>query len=171
MGAVRQLDEHHAHVLGHGEKDLAQVFRLQIGDAELRRQALLLDGVQLCDAVHQAGDILAELLADGLQGDIGIFHYVMENGRGDGLAVESQVRQQRGYRLDMLEIGLARGAFLPVMGAQGDLGGLADDADFILRPLGGQGLEPGFQIRVFGVDNGFFAESCHIYYIRYGEST
>ena len=73
MQAVRQLDEHHADVLAHGQDHLAQALGLgllPVGKVQL---------VQLGHAVHQPGNLLPELPLDDFQGNIfAILHRIVQ---------------------------------------------------------------------------------------------
>ncbi len=99
---VGQLDQQHAHVLAHGEQELAQVFRraLVLGH--------LLDLGELGDAVDQPGDLGAEMLLDLLDRGERILDRIVEQRGDDGLLIELQVGHQPGDFDRMAEIGIAR---------------------------------------------------------------
>ena len=71
MQSVSQLDQDDSYVLGHGQEHLAEVLGLGFG------AALELDLGQLADAVHQSGDLLAELAAQLLLVHVSIFDDVV----------------------------------------------------------------------------------------------
>ena len=112
--AVRQLDEHDADVLGHGQDHLAEGFGLgflPVGEVHF---------IQLGDAVHQVRDFPAELLADGIEGDIGaVLDRVVKEARGDGGRVDHELGEDGGDEGRVGEIrltGLAELAFMRLFG-------------------------------------------------------
>ena len=76
--AVGYLDEDDAHVLAHGEDELAEVLRLRRGLAAEHAARYL------GEAVHDLGDFLAEEVLDVLHGVVGVLHHVVQQGRADG---------------------------------------------------------------------------------------
>ena len=83
MQPVRQLDEHHADILAHGEDHLADGLRL------LLHAGGKVEALELGDAVHQQRDLRAELLADDVQRHVlAVLHGVMEKTRGNGRRIE-----------------------------------------------------------------------------------
>ena len=108
---VRQLDQHHPDILAHGQDHLAQGFSLGlllVGEVQL---------VQLRHAVHQLGDLIAELLADHIQGNaLAVLHRVVQEPCRNGGRVDHQLRQDAGHKAGMNKIGLPALALLPGMG-------------------------------------------------------
>ena len=106
---VGQLDQQHTDVVGHRQQELAQVLRraLVVG--------LGLDLRQLGDTVHQPRDRGAEQLLDLFGGGDRVLDGVVEDGSGDRLVVEPQVRQDARDLDWMREIGIARCALLRAM--------------------------------------------------------
>ncbi len=98
---VGQLDQDHPDVLGHGDDHLADVLGLLLLD---RAEGHLR---QLGDAVDQEGDFVAELLADLLDGQLGVLDHVVQQGRGQGGAVEAKIGADVGGADRMVDVGLA----------------------------------------------------------------
>ena len=155
---VGQLDEHHADVLAHGQEHLAQGFGL-----------LLLAGGEvqpgeLRDAVHQQRHLRAELLLDGLGGDLlDVLHAVVQKPRRDGGCVQGQVGQRVGHAERMDDIGLARASFLARVRLVGKLIGLFDQRKISVRMVFGdfrQQIIDRFAIRVLLL-------SCHLGTVRH----
>ena len=118
---VRQLDEHHADVLAHGEDHLADGLRL------LLHAGGKVKALELGDAVHQQRDLLAELLLDDLERHVlAVLHGVVKQARSDGRRVEHQVRQDAGDRAGMDEIRLTGLSLLSRMRLLGEMIGLFD---------------------------------------------
>jgi hypothetical protein len=80
--AVGQLDQDHAHVARHGQQHLAEV--LGLGFLE----ALVLDAVELGDAIDQLGGDLAEALGDLLLGDRRVLHHVVQQAAVSACGIE-----------------------------------------------------------------------------------
>ena len=106
---VRQFDQEDPHVVGDGEQQLAQVFRL---GRLLRDQVELLE---LGQAVDQPADIRPEQLIDLGTGDRRVLDRVVQQGRGDGGIVELEVGENCRDFQRMGEIGVARGSLLRAM--------------------------------------------------------
>lgn len=108
---VGQLDEHHADVPAHRQDHLAQTFRLRlllVGEVQL---------VQLRHAVHQMGDLLAELLADSVEGHaLAVLHRVVQQSRRNGRRVDHQLREDARHEAGVDEVRLAALALLPGVG-------------------------------------------------------
>ena len=89
MQAIGQFNQHNTDILSHGQQHLAQIFRLQV--------FLLLFGIVTAaydrNDIHfgypidQLGDAIAELLPNILQGNVRIFHHIVQHGRTDGFSV------------------------------------------------------------------------------------
>ena len=107
---VRQFDQNHADVLCHRQEHLAVVFHL------LFFFGLILDPAQFGDAVNQAGNLPAEFLFNLLQGHRGIFDYIMQQRRRDGVGVDLQFRQDPGHAQRVVDIVFAGNPVLSLMG-------------------------------------------------------
>ena len=115
--AVGQLDQQHAHVVGDGEQELAQVFRLLglLGDQ--------VELFQLGQALDQPADVRAEQAVDVGTGGLGVLDRVVQQCRRDGRVVQLEVGEDRRHFQRMREIGVARGAALRAMRLHGvDIG-------------------------------------------------
>ena len=112
--AVRQLDEHDADVLGHGEDHLAE--RLGLGFLPVGEVHF----IQLGDAVHEIRDLFAELRADGIEGDIGaVLDGIVKEARGNGGWVDHELGEDGGDEGRVGEIrltGLAELTFVRFFG-------------------------------------------------------
>jgi hypothetical protein len=110
--AVCEFDEDDAHVVHHREEHLAHVLGLLL---LARLVAYLRD---LCQAVDQVRDLFAEGVAYHVELDERVFDHVVQEPRGDGDLVEFHVGEYvRDFeRVD--EVGLARGARLPLVVAR-----------------------------------------------------
>ncbi len=114
---VGELDQQHAHVLGDGEQQLAEILALP---------GLFGDEVELVDlgqALDELADLLAEQAVDLLAGGGGVLDRVVQHGGDDGRVVELEVGQNGRDLERMREIGIARGALLGAMRLHGvDIG-------------------------------------------------
>ena len=130
MQAVRELDEHHADVIHHGQHHLAQVLGL------LFFAGGKIDGADFGDALHDVGDLLAEFLADIDDRHRGVFHRVMQQPGRDGDRVHFHLGQYQRHFQWMDKIGLAGGPALPGMMFLGKLVSLADEFEIVVGPVG-----------------------------------
>ena len=104
--AVGELDQQHAHVVGDGEQELAEILgllRVLGGEIEL---------VELGQAVDEAADLGAEHAVDLVAGDRRVLDRVVQHGGDDGGVVELELGEDRGDFERMREIGVAGGALL-----------------------------------------------------------
>ncbi len=134
--AVCQLDQHHAHIVTHGEEGLAQGFRREIGTApENLRLRLHLRAVaarygvrmlivagdarqvrELGNAVHERGHAISEVPPKVIQRDGGIFHRIVQQSGGEHLRRHAQLGQDLGHGKAVIDIWLAGDAGLAAMG-------------------------------------------------------
>ena len=98
--AVTKLDQQHANILAHGEKELAQVFRRAFVLGHL------LDLGELGHAVHQTRNIASKVLFDILDRRKSIFDGIVQQGGSDGFLIEFQVSHQSGDFDRVAEIGI-----------------------------------------------------------------
>ena len=114
---VGELDQQHPHVVGDGQKQLAQVLGL------LR---LLGDEVELFElgqALDQDADVVTEQAVDLGAGGVGILDGVVQQCRRDGGIIELQIGEDRSHLQRVREIRVAGGALLLAMGPHGiDIG-------------------------------------------------
>ncbi|MNM28426.1 hypothetical protein D3C81_389410 [compost metagenome] len=118
--AVGQLDQDHAHVGGHGQQHLAEVFRLRFD------LALELDLFQLRQAIDQVRHRRAEALDQFILLDVLVFHDVVQQGGHDGLRVELPVGADFRDGDRMRDIRLARTAHLAQVHFVGEAVGFLD---------------------------------------------
>jgi hypothetical protein len=112
--AVGELDEHDAHVVHHRQQHLADVLGL------LLLARLIADVRQLGEPVHQVRDLLAEGGADDFELDERVLDHVVEEPRGDRDLVQAHVGEDVGDFERVYEVGLARGARLPLVVQRGE---------------------------------------------------
>ena len=106
---VRELDEDDPHVVGHRDDHLAVVLRLRLLAAlELRPR-------QLRDALHELGDLGAELRAQLVELSLGVLEDVVKERRGDRLLVEVELGADPGDPVGMVDEVLARTPELAAM--------------------------------------------------------
>ena len=103
---VCQLDDDDADVLGHGDEDLAEIFRF------LFLAGLEHDLVQLGDAADQFEHFLAEFGADVVLRGGRVLDDVVQKGGGDGGAVQTQFDEDLRDRAGVDKIRLPRSALL-----------------------------------------------------------
>jgi hypothetical protein len=114
---VGQLDQQHAHVIGDGEQQLAQILGLL---GLLRDQIELLD---LGQALDQRTDLRAEQPVDLVAGRSRVLDGIVQQRRDDGGVIELEIGEDRRHFERMREIGIARGARLRAVRAHGiDIG-------------------------------------------------
>ena len=114
---VGELDQQHAHVVGDGEQELAQIFGL------LRLLGDEIELLQLGQAFDQNADVVAEQAVDLGAGRVGVLDRVVQQRRGDGRVVELELGEDRGDLERVGEIRIAGGALLLAMRPHGiDIG-------------------------------------------------
>ena len=146
--AVGQLDDHDAQVLGHRQEDLAEVggalvglavallagLGLRAGRGQFRGgggvhagaggqfvAGLEVGELEFGDAVHQVGDLSAELGGDLVAGDAAVLHDVMQQPGGQGGVVHLQAREDMRDGEGVRDVGFA-GAPLLVLVLVGGVG-------------------------------------------------
>jgi hypothetical protein len=134
---VTELDEHHAHVLRHGDEHLADVLGL------VRLGAAHVDLAELGHAVNELGDLVTEEAAHLLAGDLGVLHRVVEQRGHERLGVEPQVGEDTRDGEGMLDVRLAREPRLSGVGAVGHIEGAPDRGLILLREVLHAGHELG----------------------------
>ena len=122
--AVGQLDQHDAHIIAHGQQHLADVFHFAVDGATAARVAIGRDILhwqilELGDAVHQQRDGRAELALQVDDGEVAVFHDIVQQTGGDGLGVHFHVGEDAGDGDAMREVGFAGAALLPAVGMLG----------------------------------------------------
>ena len=136
---VGQLDEHHAHIGDHGQQHFAHVFRLPvfaIGELNFVDFGYALDDVR---------DLIAEKLGDLFAGGGRVFDGVVQQRGGDGRRVELHLGQHLGHLQRMDDVGIARGALLPLVMRDAKIPGFADQLDVFCRTIGLNQLEERFE--------------------------
>ncbi len=129
MQTVRQLDEHHADVIDHGEHHLSQVFGLLL----LARDEI--DLADLGDAFDNVGHLLAEILANVDDGDRRVFNRVVEEAGGDGNRIHFHFGEDERDFEGMDEIRLTGGAGLALMVFQGEVIRVLHDGQIVVRTV------------------------------------
>jgi hypothetical protein len=129
VDAVGKLDHDDADVLDHGEEHLAEAFGLTFLGAED------IELGELGEAIDAAGDFVAELLADLLDGDAGVLDDVVKKSGLDGDKVHPHVGEDVGHHDGVDHVGLAGIAGLAFVTAGGEQVGLLNDAEVILGAI------------------------------------
>ncbi len=128
--AVGQLDHDHANVVHHGQHHLADALGLGLfAGSEL-------DFADLGDALDDVRNLLAEFVADVVDRDRSVFDGVVEQAGGNCRGVQLHVGQHRGNFKGMNEIGLAGGAGLALMVAEGEVVGFLDQRQIVVGTIG-----------------------------------
>ena len=144
VGAVRQLDEHDADVLAHRQDHLAD--RLSL----LFHAGGEIQPLELCNAIHQQRDLLAELLGDHLERHLfAVLHRVVQKACGDRRRIEHQLGEDAGHRQRMEEIRLAGLAHLALMRLLGKMVRLFDHGNVAVRMIFDHNLDQFFQTSAF----------------------
>ena len=139
--AVSQLDEHHAHVLHHGQQHLAHVFGLAVFAVGK------LDFVDFGDALDDVGHLVAKLGLNFLISGGRVFNRVVQQAGGDCGRVHLHLRQHLGHLERVDDVGLAGGAHLALVVLDAKLPGLADERDVFAGTIGLDLLEQRFKAR------------------------
>ena len=120
--AVAQLDEDDADVARHREQHLAEVLGLLLLARRVRQLA------ELGDAVDEERDLLAEQLAELLDGRAGVLDAVVQQARAHRRDVELELGDDLRDRERMGDVRIARLAGLAVVRLRGELVRAADQA-------------------------------------------
>ena len=127
--AVGELNEDHAKVFGHGHNHLAEVLRLLfLGGAER-------DPRNLGHAVHELGHGFAKLLADLLEGGVGIFHGIVQDSGDDGVEIKVKLGEDGGDRNRMHDVWFARAAALVAVLGVGEFDRLPHERQVYVRVI------------------------------------
>ena len=124
---VCELDQKHAHVIGHGKKQLAQVFGL------LRLAGDEVETLDLGKALDQRADLVAKELVDLVTRRGGVLDRVMQQRDRDRRLVHVQVGQDRRDFERVGDIGVTAGALLTPMLLHGVDIGLVEQRDIGVR--------------------------------------
>ena len=138
---VRQLDDHHPHVLGDGQEHLAQVLRLGF----LPGHQLPVTGLgQLGDPVHHLGDVLAEQVGQLLGVHVlAVLDHIVEQPGDHRMAIHAHFAEHDGYLLRMDVIGLPAFPLLIRVGLLGKVDGLLQQLHLPGGELGCAGFYEG----------------------------
>ena len=98
---VRQLNDDDPDVLAHGQQHFPDILRLLIFFGSKGQL------FNFSDAVHHQGHIVAELFLKDFQGNIGVLHHIVEQGRADAVAVHAKANQDFRHRQRMGNIWLS----------------------------------------------------------------
>lgn len=130
MQAVREFDQDHANVAGHGHGHLLEVFGLGFG------LGLEVHLGQFADPVDQFGHGLTELRLQRFLGDTGVFDHVMQHRRHQALMVHVHVGKNIRHRKRMRDVRLTAAAALAVVGLFGVEIRSADQVDLVVAEVG-----------------------------------
>ncbi len=137
---VGQLDDQDPDVARHGDDHLADGLGL--------RGVAVLDLVQLGDAVHQRGDVLAEVLAQLVDRVLGVLDRVVQQRGADRVVRHAQLGQDRRHGERVRDVRIAAAAGLAGVQPRRRLVGPLDEPDVGLRVRGANGLDQRLQHRV-----------------------
>ena len=127
--AIGQLDQHHAHVVDHGQKHLANVLGLaRFGSEQI-------EAADLRDAFDQAGHVGTKFGGKLFESDFRVFDDVVKDRGAERGRVELHIRQEMGDFNRMGEIGFARKADLAVMMFGGEIVGAAKEVEIVARAI------------------------------------
>jgi hypothetical protein len=129
--SVGELDQDHAGVLGHRDDQLAIVLGLRL------LAGLEVDTCQLGDALHELRDLVAELVAHVVDLGVGVLDDVVQQGGGNRLVVETQLRADLRCAPGVQHEVLAGAPLLPLVGARGEPERACDQVAVDLRVVGG----------------------------------
>jgi hypothetical protein len=107
--AVSQLDQDDPDVVHHGQEQLAEVLGLALlggGEGDL---------ADLGHALHDVQHVLPEVLLDALRLREGVLQHVVQQAHGHAGGVHAHVGQDGRHLQGMDEVGLSRGAGLPLV--------------------------------------------------------
>ena len=116
--AVRQLDDNHPDILGHGQEHFTEIFQLLVF------LVLVVELGEFCHPVHQESHLFAKHHLNVFQRIFRILHHIVEESGHNALGIHFQLRQNVGHRQGMDNIGLTGGPDLGRMGLAGQLIGL-----------------------------------------------
>lgn len=127
MQTIGQLHDDDPDIVHHREEHLAVAFRLPV----LSRKEI--DFAELGYAIDALRDFIAEVLLDVRGGDGGVFDDVVQQPRLDTDHIHAHPRQNASYGQRVAHIGLARRPFLTGVVLRGELVGLLDGSEIVLR--------------------------------------
>ena len=125
---VAQLDDDDPRVLGDRQQQLPVVLDLLLGRAAEGEAG------DLGEAVHDAGDLAAELAGDVLGADVGVLHHVVQQRGGDGGGVEQLLGEDERDRDAVGDEVLARHPLLAPVGGRAEAEGPIDQVH--VQPVG-----------------------------------
>ena len=147
---VGQFDKHHAHVVAQGEQDALEVLGLDaFADHAAAAVFVVEHRLDLGEAFYQGGYLVAELHAEVFHGVVGVFHNVVQQGRGNTLVAQAYVVHHYLGHLDgMDDIRLAGTPAHVFVSTVGEVEGGAHHLEFLgsaaARTGGGLKAFPGF---------------------------
>ena len=128
--AVGQLDQDHARVVVQREEDPLEILRLEAPGAEVL-VLVVQDVLDLGQTVHEAGDLVAEAVAEVVHRIVRILHDVVQEGGGNGLVSQADVvHDDLGHRDGVEHVRLPAAAADILMGLVRKRVGLTDSFQF-----------------------------------------
>ena len=137
---VGELDDQDPDVLAHRDDHLADGLGL--------RGVAVLDLVELGDAVDEQRDLVAEVGAQLVEGVRRVLDRVVQQGGHEGRLGHADVRQDRGHRQRVGDVGVAALAGLAAVVLLGGVVGALEQRQVGLRVVGADGAEQRLQHRV-----------------------
>jgi len=132
VDTVGKLDEDNADVVDHGEKHLADVFRLaRLGSHDV-------ETTDFGDTLDEPGDFVAKAFLEAGERELGVFNDVVEERGGERGGVEAHVREDVGDFKKMGDIGIARTTKLVAVAFGCDVEGPSDEPRIIRGTVGAE---------------------------------
>ena len=129
MDAVGELDHDDADILDHGQHHFAEALGLALlGGGEIQLG-------ELGDAIDAAGDLLAELLANLIDGDAGVLDHVVEEAGFHGDEVHAHVGKDVGNHDGVEHVRLPRVAGLAFVAVAGEVEGLFEGGEVVVGAI------------------------------------
>jgi len=130
VNPVGQLDKNHASVLAHRQKHFAERFRLAIFAVAHTLDRGLIKLGQLGHAVHQHGDLFAELDFEIVNGQRSVLDGIVKQTGGNRGRIQVEIRENTSDRVAVSDIWLA--AIAPLLSVCG-LGQSVGAPELVLR--------------------------------------
>ena len=127
MHPIRKLYEDHADVLRHGEKHFAEVFHLSV------LYGAVLHSGELCNALYDIRNILAEFLFQRVVLYGGVFEHIMQQRGNDRVVIQSHLCGDGSSGDGVRDVRRTVLAVLPVMGGNGVVKGAPDTSHVGMR--------------------------------------
>ncbi len=136
VDSVGEFDEDNTDIFGDGDEHFTQVLDVAL-------HAAIFEFTELGDAFDHAGDVVAEVETDVIEGDFGVFGDVVEEAGDDDGDGEFEIGESLGGGEGVDDVGFAGVAKLASVGVGGEVEGKAKEVEV---GAGGVGLDFGEQM-------------------------